>query len=148
MNAKEWASLKFFAPTENWGNPGLMRLPLLQELELFRELLGVPVVVTCGTQGEHAKGSSHYLGEAVDLVAPRYMGSLFDLYTCASRLGFTGLGLYRDWCFNGNTVGGLHLELSRPSPHRKLWLCTTDQGVQVYHAFNEENLVKLKFIGG
>lgn len=149
MNRADWASIKWFTPHENWGNAGLMQAVLVSELDLFREFLDTAIVVTCGTQGQHTDGSLHYVGRAVDIIVPD-PGSrtLMDLWTDASRFGFTGIGLYRDWCYNGKVTGGLHLERAHVLGKRKYWVCVKENGTQVYLPFNSTNLKKYNLIGG
>ena len=149
MTSKDWSGIRFFSPQENWGNPGLMVLEFVQTLEEFRQYLGLSLVISCGTQGNHTADSWHYKGRAADIIIPDMAGkTLLDVGLQASRFGFTGIGLYRDWSYNGKRVGGLHLERAPGIPIRKYWLCTKEDGAQVYHEFSESNLTKLGFIGG
>lgn len=126
-----------------------MRLRLVQELDRFREFLGVRMVISCGTQGIHSKNSLHYTGDAVDLVIPDRNGlSLLDCFVAATRFGFTGIGLYRDWEYNKTRVGGLHLEHSGLTHPTKYWLCTKQNGENNYLALTETNLFENGFIKG
>lgn len=148
MNKADWASIRHFKAEENWGNPGLMQAVLVSELDAFRDYLAQNVVVTCGTQGKHADGSLHYVGRAVDIVVPGWTRPLIDLWIEASRFGFTGIGLYRDWCYNGNKVGGLHLERDHVLGRRKFWIAIKQQDSQVYFPFSSAVLGKYNLTGG
>lgn len=147
MTKKEWESVRFFTPLENWGNPGLMFSGLVNELDLMRGHLGMRIFISCGTQGEHTKDSWHYRGRAVDIIVPETGDlGLLDVLFESFRFGFTGIGLYRDWMYNGKRTGGLHLEMAPAQPIRKLWLCTNESGVQVYYPLSQATLSKYKII--
>ena len=125
-----------------------MFLPLLTELDRFRSYLGLRIVVSCGTQGTHTKDSWHFQGRAVDIIVPE-PGALkpLDIWIEASRFAFTGIGLYRDWQYNGKRTGGFHLEIAPAQPVRKLWLCTSDDaGNQQYFPFSQETLAQFQII--
>lgn len=107
----KWKTLKYFKPDsklDNWGDPAKMDPFLLIFLDEFRDAVGSPLIVTSGYRG--GDPAQHGLGRAVDVVAPKWEGSLFDLYLMAERFNFTGIGLYRDWFYNGEKIGGLHLD--------------------------------------
>lgn len=149
MNRADWAAIRHFKAEENWGNPGLMQAVLVSELDAFRDHLGIPIAVTCGTQGQHTDGSLHYVGRAVDIVVPDPgPRTIVDLWIEAARFGFTGIGLYRDWCYNGKQTGGLHLERAHVMGKRKFWLCVKENGAQVYLPFTLSNLTKYLLTGG
>jgi hypothetical protein len=93
---------------DKWGDPSKMDAFLLMFLDDFREALGTPLIVTSGYRKGDA--AQHGLGKAVDVVAPKWEGSLFDLYLMSERFGFSGIGLYRDWFYEGKKIGGLHLD--------------------------------------
>ena len=106
-----WKSLKYFkadSKLDNWGDPAKMDSFLLMFLDEFREAVGSPLIVTSGYRG--GDPAQHGLGRAVDVVAPEWGGSLFDLYLMAERFNFSGIGIYRDWLYNGKKLGGLHLD--------------------------------------
>jgi Peptidase M15 len=108
---KQWDGLRYFKPTsltDKWGVPSKMDGFLLQFLDEFRHAIGTPLVVTSGYRA--ADPNQHGKGKACDVIAPNWEGSLFDLYLVAERFGFTGLGIYRDWLYNGKKTGGLHLD--------------------------------------
>lgn len=141
MIPKEWDQIKHFTMNENWGQPSLIDLSLVKELDRFRDFYGAPIEVTCGTQGVHEPNSYHYKGLAVDVVFPgseKY--KIFDIFISACRFNFMGVGLYPHWKWEGKAVGGLHLDM-RPEPHKNLWLCRLDgQNKQQYIEMNWLNL--------
>jgi hypothetical protein len=147
MQACEWKQMRHFGPNEDWGEPSKMDFGFVSELDAFREFLKEALVVTHGTQGQHAEGSLHYSGEAADLI---YLGRrpLIDVFFTALRFDFTGLGLYRDWEFNGKRVGGLHLQragaqLLQP---KRLWLNVSQDNTKLYLALTAENIINFKFL--
>lgn len=123
-----WSKAKYFRPTntrDQWGDADAIADDLILKLDDFRRDVGSPIYILRGvaTTG-HTDGSYHYpqlneQGEvtrapcAVDLVVPGYQLTPFDLVTQASRFGFTGIGYYPHWRWNGQRVGGLHLD-TRP----------------------------------
>lgn len=126
----QWSNLKYFksdSTTDAWGDPKKMDSFLLLFLDEFREAVGSPLIVTSGYRG--GDPAQHGLGRAVDVVAPNWAGSLFDLYLLAERFGFTGIGIYRDWIHNGKKLGGLHLDTRlilgsyNPALKGARWLC-------------------------
>ncbi len=117
-----------------------MSFSLLQELDAFHDFLGQPMIVSCGTQGQHEKNSLHYVGSAVDLIFPRAgKAGMVDVLFAAMRFGFTGIGIYPDWELHGVKLGGLHLD-NRVAPSRALWLGVIENGGRVYKALSVENL--------
>jgi hypothetical protein len=87
-----------------------MQEDTLIALVKFRIAIDTPIVITSSTAGAHASKSQHPLGKAVDLVFPKYTGKLFDLIKIAEKCGFTGIGIYPHWHYNGKQLGGLHLD--------------------------------------
>lgn len=122
-----WKKLRYFkkdSKTDNWGDVKLIQDEHLLRLDDFRHFLGTPVIVTAGVKTVgHEKNSFHYprkdksgklIGAcATDIIVPEYGESPFDLVMDALRFGFTGVGYYPHWRYNGEVVGGLHLD-SRP----------------------------------
>ena len=111
MVMSSWNTLRYFkkdSKTDKWGDADKMDSFLLLFLDELREAIKTPLIVTSG----YRKGDlgMHGLGRAVDVVAPRWEGSLFDLYLTAERFGFAGIGIYRDWVYDGKKTGVLHLD--------------------------------------
>ena len=164
MKENVWDKLHFFKPEntiDNWGEPERINPELLLKLDDFRSALGTFIIVTSGTGGEHSPNSQHYLGNAVDIVVPKFKGSLLDLYLIVERFNFNGIGLYDGWKYKNKVVGGLHLDM-RPLKtdedgtlfyRTNRWLGVSKKvkkrgkfvTTQKYHSFNEDNLKKYKF---
>lgn len=132
MTQWDWELTEFFKPTEAWGDPYKIQRSLISQLTILRKHIGCPILINCGTQGEHVKNSDHYAGYAVDCTCAGL--SLYDFYTEASRFEFTAIGLYPDW-----VKPGLHLS-TFPSPYRKLWIGIKRNNAQEYVALNALNL--------
>ena len=156
-----WAKLRYFkkdSPRDQWGSPDLIADELLLRLDDFRHTLGVPVYVTAGVNiGGHKPNSFHYPQNgacAVDVVVPDFNGHPVELLWEAMRFGFTGVGFYPHWKFDGRTVGGLHLDL-RPlekdadgtvNYRHSRWLGVMRDGQQIYLPLTYRNL--LNNLGG
>lgn len=143
---------------DQWGDPDAIDDTHLLRLFDFRSYLGIPVFVTRGVQTSgHSKNSYHYprksdkgkpVGYATDIVIPHYDLSSFDLIMDACRF-FNGVGFYPHWRWNGQVVGGLHVD-SRPLGYNQdgtldyresRWLGTLNaEGKQVYRALTFDNL--------
>lgn len=139
-------NLVHFSKSEDWGDADAMHEPLLRELDKLRTYLSLPIIITCGTQGFHAKNSWHFKGRAVDFIIPNTQGkSSLDLTFDVLRFGFTGVGVYSSWKYQGKQVLGFHVEIAEPKPQqKKLWLSILDQFArQSYVAMSEENFKKL-----
>lgn len=120
MASKEtWEKLRYFKPNgiDNFGDPDAIDDLVLLRLDDFRHYLNVPLYVTSGVRPESdGKKSYHTRGKgscAVDVVLPEYTGHPIDLIFAAMRFGFSGIGYYPDWEWNGIKCGGLHLD-TRP----------------------------------
>ena len=94
MTDKDWEQLRYLKPSEAWGCPQKMDFGLLWLLDSYREYIGMPVIVVCGTQGVHSPKSYHYVGKAVDIVVDAGRLHPVDLMLAAFRFPFTGLGVY------------------------------------------------------
>lgn len=121
MNKKQWDTIKYFSPNENWGNPNNMAYELLILLDNLREYLRKPIIIHCGYE-DRQNDSYHCKGMAVDCHCPEI--ALLDFYTEASRFPFQGIGVYPWW-----NNPGLHLDI-RPEDnkgYRSLWGSTSNQ---------------------
>ena len=108
MTPEMWTKLKYFKPTENWGNPAMMDSNLIYILEFMRIYVNKPIQIHCGYSLDgHSPQSFHYKGLAVDLHIVEL--NLLDQYLVAELFDFRGIGVYPYW----NTPG-LHLDI-RPS---------------------------------
>ena len=147
MTGHDWLKIKHFRKTENWGDEARMDYTLVQTLDRFRELIVVPIVVTCGTQGMHAINSQHYFGKAVDIVFPDCTpDKLLNHVLNAMRFPeFMGIGVYPHWQYNGKVVGGLHLDV-RHTNTRAQWLCKLVRNTQVYTDLTHVHMQSIGFL--
>lgn len=136
MKDSDWKNIQFFTPNEAWGDTGLIRLELVTALDAYRKAIDTPILITCGTQGVHAKKSQHYLGLAIDAVFPEK--EVWDLPTLSqmaiAHFGFS-CGIYPHWKYMGYKIGGIHLDV-RPPP-QKSWIGLEDGS---YLPYTERNL--------
>jgi len=150
----DWSRLQLLTEDMNWGDSKEMNPQLLVEFDRFLAGLKRRFFVTSGTQGKHAEHSLHYSGRAVDFVfMDSYPGHILDAFLLAVRFGFTEIGLYPAWRFNGQTVGGMHLGIHEATHtealRKKLWLgVPDDKGAQVYIGISAKNLVKYDILKG
>jgi len=115
-----------FLPTERWGDIELIRPELVYALHAFRLRINTPIVVSYGTQGQHAEDSEHYTGHAVDVVIPKVaMDGMLDLFIEATRFPFTSIGLYTYWRYEKRLCPGMHLGIE-PRDVRKYWIRIED----------------------
>lgn len=111
MTQQDWSQIRFFSPQENWGDPFKMDFGLVWLLDSFREHHGRQIMVTCGTQGKHAKNSYHYVGKAVDVVIECGKQSKLDVILSLMKFPITGLGIYPDWQYHKFSRSlGVHLD--------------------------------------
>jgi hypothetical protein len=117
MLKTEWAKLKFFKETENWGDPSKMDFRLLWLLDCYREYIDQEILVTFGTQGEHVAHSQHPSGHAVDIVVDAAKkGPLFFLLS-AFKFPFSGIGIYPNARYaKFQRPLGLHFDTREMSP--------------------------------
>lgn len=154
---RDWDKLRYFSresKVDNWGDPSLIDFEHLKRLDDFRHFVGVPIYVTAGvnTSG-HSSKSFHYPENgacATDIMLPDYEGNIIDLTLDALRFGFHGLGVYPHWKFNGEMIGGLHVD-SRPlkwdqdetlNYRQARWMGVLRDGKQVYIPLSYKNLLK------
>lgn len=132
--------IEYFRPksADSWGKPEMISRELLEKLDYFRKLVGLPTYVTSGWRD--SIGSQHRLGRAADIVVPKWEGYLYTLYGYAVQAGFTGIGIYPHWTFGGLKVGGLHVDVRVGKPAE--WMGVLENGKQIYIALTQENLKK------
>lgn len=120
MKIEDWASLKHFKISENWGDPSKMDRGFMLTFDTLRHLCNTPFELTApawtGGTG-HVSGSWHYVGRAADFRVPNL--SLFDAYDLIlqtiEEMGIAlrcGFGIYPDW----NPAGGFHFDNSGQPP--------------------------------
>lgn len=130
-----WDSVKHFGKEENWGNPDLMNSWLVTVLDNYRTEVNSPIIITCGTQGNHVKNSYHYGGLAVDVVIPGREHDLLELFVLALAFPFRGIGIYPNWRYHGKKVGGFHFDMrSLMDGQRKaMWIGISNKDEQTYY---------------
>ena len=146
-----WDKLKYFKRSENWGDPDKINNLLLSNLDKFREYIGVPVIITCGTQGQHVENSYHYQGLAVDIVIPERNGRLLDMYLNALKFPFSGVGIYPDWRYDDARVGGLHLDMRGMDRYYGLkatWLGVKDKKGETHYMAPTQFALETYILGG
>jgi hypothetical protein len=148
MTQKEWDTIRNFKPTPDFGEPLRMDFKLIQALDAWTDFIGVHPHIDCGTQGKHTEDSEHYEGFAVDVIVPDYVCgpfTLLNLFLSAVRFGFTSIGVYPEWQFNGKEIGGLHLGM-KPQRYMHQWLGVKVAGENQYLALTGNNLRTYKVI--
>lgn len=119
MATKEtWSKLRYFKPNDpvdKWGDADAINDVLILALDDFRHYVQCPIYVTAGVKDSgHSAKSFHYREQgacAVDVVITEYKKSAVDLILDATRFGFTGIGYYPNWHWNGMKGNGLHLDM-------------------------------------
>ena len=119
---------------------------IIGALETFVDSLGADLCVITsafreGDPGQHGKGL------AVDVIFPNSRYSLAQLYSEATESGlFKGIGVYPDWEYGGEKVGGLHLDCREGGPARWLGIGRGQGGGpnhgNTYLPLTDENLKK------
>lgn len=142
IQPEEYKIINYFSPSE-FHRPFEMDFYFLRKLDLFREYLGCPIILTSTNGGVHEKNSQHYKGLAVDIIVPEYKNKVFELYLKAERFGFTGIGIYPDWQLDGKIHGGLHIDQRIPNRHQGArWIGVKgEDGRNQYFALDYENLL-------
>jgi uncharacterized protein YcbK (DUF882 family) len=147
MTREEWAKITHFKPdskVDQWGNPDKLDFELIQRLDAFRTYIGLPVLVTSGYRP--GGGSQHGLGKAVDFVVPQWAGGLLDLYFEVERFNFNGLGIYRDWIYQGKHIYGIHIDMRDIKDRRSArWLCIRPKAEEA-HTPGEVLLIKQEYL--
>ena len=156
-----WSKVRNFKPnsvTDKFGDPYQISDELILRLDDFRNFLGIPIFITSGVRRSKAKSYHSSIIKdgfqagycAADIVIPRYQYSPFDLIMDATRFGFNGIGYYPHWKFQGETVGGLHLDC-RPMQfddndtldyRQNRWMGVLENGKQIYIPLTFANMMK------
>ena len=133
--------IRYFSPLSmvyQWGDPSKIDHGLLLKVDALRYELNTPLIITSGYRPQDM-GSQHALGLALDIMAPKFTGSLYDIYLAAEHLNFKGLGVYPDWVYMGKKLGGLHVD-ERIATKPSRWMGVLIQHKQEYIALNSTNL--------
>jgi hypothetical protein len=134
--------LKNFSKSEFGPNADKLSEKLLLAIDEFRDIADTPLIVTSA----YRVNDSGYHGEglALDIVAPKWNQTPYELYTLAknSRL-FNGIGIYSGWNYNGTPVTGLHVDVREG--RFATWLGVgNSKRTNQYYAVTETNLKKYK----
>lgn len=105
------------------------------ELDLLSEFIKEDLYVTSAFRPGDPREHGERL--AVDVICPTM--NLFDFFIASQRFIFSGIGIYPDWKFNGNKVGGLHLDM-RTAKFRAIWMGVMTDSGQKYIELDKENL--------
>ena len=130
---------------DKWGDASKIDLDLVLRLDRLRQFLGHPIYVTSGYRSKDMNW--HGKGKALDITVPTWDDGLFELYLAAERFSFQGLGVYRDWFFQGRLCGGLHVD-SRPLDGQAAarWLCVREGSEACKHPIDVIG-IKQKYVG-
>jgi hypothetical protein len=144
---KIWNFLKHFSITENWGDSTKISGYLLFVIDAVREILGLPINLTCPAfaKSGHASNSYHGKGEALDGYIAKSIFTPFEIFSnfikALEKLQIFkyALGYYPFW--QDKKCIGFHFDV-RPS---NLFWISPRQGE--YHYFNtkDEFLEAVKF---
>ncbi len=113
MRVEDFKTVRFFKPSEQWGDVSKIDPMLVYRLDATRLQANCPFVVHCAyDQDGHSEGSYHYKGEAAD---GHFVGMhLLDQLLIAERSNlWGGIGIYPFW-----NNPGLHLDLRSGQPLR------------------------------
>lgn len=127
-----------------------MNMELIKKLDQLREMANSPIFVSSSNsqkKGVHVTKSQHYLGNAVDIIFTKWSGTVQELIDLIDKIGFTGIGIYPEWHYNGKTVVGFHLDV-RPTSTVARWIgvMNKETKVQSYITWSDKNLKKYNLI--
>jgi len=135
MTADLWQNIRYFKPTDNFGDPLKMSMSLIFVLDRLREYVNKPIIIHCGYE-QRDTTSWHSEGLAVDLHIKGL--SVVDQFLVTSRFSFSGIGIYKCW-----KSPGVHID-QRPQKYAGMagarWICL-EHGK--YLTFNGKNFKKL-----
>jgi len=113
---------KYFDLSENWGDPKKVSIPLIKQVDKYREALGhrlhispIEGAVYAEDKG-HTEDSWHYiipgrnnLAMALDAFPE---GDLFRAWILALKFPFSGVGVYPYWKWPAKgLIGGIHIDV-------------------------------------
>lgn len=126
VKPSQWEEFRWFSPDE-FAEPDRMDYWLIKLLDNMREHAGKRFTVHFSTDGEHAAGSEHYEGRAVD---GHFEGmDVIEMYLLAEQFNPPGLGYYPHW-----NSPGIHIDTRELSPFEKgarWWRDTTGFYLQI-----------------
>jgi hypothetical protein len=141
LTEKDFERLPFkhFSPWEAWGDLPKIEFSLIEELDKWREFIGVPFYITFGTNGKHVT-DNHKNGVAVDGCIDADLVCPIDAFICATRFNFNGIGLYpkarHPAC---KKPLGMHFDIAtvEGNPGRKrFWIGEIQSGSWTWHPVN------------
>lgn len=115
-----------------------MAVAWLLMVDEFREQLGAPVIISPAAGAlmrfDSGSESQHCYGRAGDIMLPAGP-DLKTAFSVASRVGFTGIGIYPHW----KPSPGLHLDIrpDRKPGNPATWGAIRQGGQQVYVSLQE-----------
>lgn len=135
-----WNNLRYFRPSENWGEHSKMNPMLLILLDKVRDIIGTSIHINCGYElTGHEPDSQHGYGNAADFhieglslkKANKLILAALDIVRIADKPAsdVCGLGIYPDW----NTPG-FHLDVRG---YKARWGAVKKEGKQVYVSYDE-----------
>lgn len=135
-----FVGIRHFKPNsklDKWGDPSKISRLLLEKLDVLREIVDAPVIVTSGFRPNTT--SQHSLGKAADIIVPSWdVTKLYELYKIAELVGFNGIGIYPKWAYKGQTLGGIHVDVR---DKKARWMGVPKPGGgQEYIGLTEANL--------
>ena len=122
MTEKDWEKVKYFKKAE-FACPccGVchMNKELIWKLDLLRELVGEPLIITSGYRCERhneavggAPNSAHLRGNAADIACPDHL-LRYKILKYAFYLEFPRIGIGKKF---------IHLDVDRTLPHPRVWV--------------------------
>ena len=122
MTDKDWEKVKYFRKAE-FVCPCCGRCEmdkeLIWKLDLLRELVDAPLIITSGFRCERhnkavggAPNSAHLRGKAADIACPDNL-LRYKILKHAFYIGFPRIGIGKDY---------IHLDVDRSLPHPRVWV--------------------------
>jgi len=122
MTDKDWEKVKYFRKAE-FACPCCGRCEmdkeLIWKLDLLRELVGAPLIITSGFRCERhnkavggAPNSAHLRGKAADIACTDNLFR-YKILKHAFYIGFPRIGIGKDY---------IHLDVDRSLPHPRVWV--------------------------
>jgi len=124
---KNWKDIRWFEPHEfddryNKHKGVDMDMEVVERLEMLRDWIKEPVIITAGFDSEgHSPNSYHYKGMAADFIIKTKL-SLREQWKYIRILGFSGIGIYPEWRITDTPYrGGWHLDTGDDDIRPQIW---------------------------
>ena len=130
--------LYHFSPMEFGASLPFLSIDLLNKLDNFREALGSRVMISPAKgsllRWDTKNESQHLYGRAADIMLPDEQ-SLIKALDIATKIGFTGIGLYPHW----KPYHGLHVDIRalKKDDKIKTWVDVGKLGKHKYVSVNQ-----------